>query len=125
PSFFSPFRFLLSPTIPSSPARHRRLFTVTVHISLRLRPTSSVVGYVLDGDCPCTPSNTKLAVTLHLLPQVWHCEGIDGEDDDPPHLPEKDDDSSPLPTMSILPFPATTTENLWCSEGVSRCKNVL
>ncbi|CAI0430551.1 unnamed protein product [Linum tenue] len=71
------------------------------------------MGYVLDGDCRCSPSNAKLVVTLHLLPQAWHCEGIDGEDDDPPHLPGKDDDPSPLPTLAILLFPATmTTKNL-------------
>ncbi|CAI0424529.1 unnamed protein product [Linum tenue] len=124
PPFFSPFRFLLSLSIPSSPARRRRFFTATVHISLRLCPTSSIVGYVLDRDCRCSSSNAKLVVTLHLLPQAWHCEGIDGEDNDHPHLPGKDDDPSPLPTLAILPFPATTTmKNLRCSEGVSRCKN--
>ncbi|CAL1398745.1 unnamed protein product [Linum trigynum] len=80
------------------PARRRRFFTVT------------------------------LAVTLHLLPQAWHCEGIDGEDNDHPHLPGKDDDPSPLPTLAILPFPATTTtknlsqsseflEKLWSGVG--------
>ncbi|CAI0445470.1 unnamed protein product [Linum tenue] len=89
--------------------RRLRLFTATVHISLWLHPTSSIVGYVLDGDCRCSPSNAKLVVTLHLLPQAWHREGIDGEEDGPPHLPGKDDDLSPLPTLAILPFPATTT----------------
>ncbi|CAI0383475.1 unnamed protein product [Linum tenue] len=114
--FFSPFFLSLSfpplsldSLFPCSPSSllHRH--------SPHLPPALSRIlhrGYVLDRDCRCSPNNAKLAVTLHLLPQAWHCEGIDGEDNDHPHLPGKDDDPSPLPTLAILPFPATTTKNL-------------
>ncbi|CAI0420898.1 unnamed protein product [Linum tenue] len=55
-------------------------------------------------------------------------EGIDREDDDPPHLSGEDNDPPTLPTLALLPFPAKTTkknmsqsseflEKLWSGVG--------
>ncbi|CAL1381564.1 unnamed protein product [Linum trigynum] len=93
---------------------HRRTNKI---LSLQLCPSSSVVGYISDGGCCCSPSNTTLAAeTLHLLPQTGHCEGIDSEDETLLTFSAK--------TTTLLPFPAVTTrKNLRCSEGVNRCKD--
>ncbi|CAL1412148.1 unnamed protein product [Linum trigynum] len=49
-----------------------------------------------------------------FTPQVYlfDCrrEGIDREDDDPPHLSGEDDDPPTLPALALLPFPAKTTK---------------
>ncbi|CAI0386830.1 unnamed protein product [Linum tenue] len=76
------------------------------------------------------PSHPSAILRLHAIVYVFdhRREGIEREDDDPPHFPGEDDDPPTFPALALLPFQAKTEkknlsqsseflEKLWSGVG--------